>query len=373
MPPGPPSSSRAVVAQQLPRVPLDGFPAHRGRPGRPAVPGPHGRAGPVVVRQRRLRTLRPARAGRHLLRRHERRRRRAGTARGGPRRLHHASRPRCSRAWWSRGCACRSARRVADLEASRAADFGVTRELETMVPYDRPAGLGAGVRRGRTSRACATRPASRPGRRSRWRCSGLPVTPAGRSTPHRSGGGRPGCAPGDAGTAPDGPHGGAAAAHPHPAVADAPTVAAGAAGARRRALLRQRPTPGSLSRSRATARSLVRVGRGRARGRRRAAACGDHHARPGPVEGPLDDLCGRRPVRRRPPIGTRCGSSRSPSPGTSLRPLAAVAPTTPARLTYRGGPLLTSVEVFVVYWGADWASQPLADTAAGSTSSSTRC
>ena len=28
--------------------------------------------------------------------------------------------------------------RVADLEATRAADFGVTRELETMVPYDVP-------------------------------------------------------------------------------------------------------------------------------------------------------------------------------------------------------------------------------------------
>jgi hypothetical protein len=50
-------------------------------------------------------------------------------------------------------------------------------------------------------------------------------------------------------------------------------------------------------------------------------------------------------------------------PGDLLRPLAMVAPTAPARMTYRGGPLLTSVEVFAVYWGAVWASQPLADTA----------
>ena len=50
-------------------------------------------------------------------------------------------------------------------------------------------------------------------------------------------------------------------------------------------------------------------------------------------------------------------------PGDLLRPLAMAVPTAPARLTYRGGPLLTSVEVFVVYWGQEWASQPLADTA----------
>ena len=50
-------------------------------------------------------------------------------------------------------------------------------------------------------------------------------------------------------------------------------------------------------------------------------------------------------------------------PGDLLRPLATAAPTAQARMTYRGGPLLTSVEVFVVYWGVAWASQPLADTA----------
>jgi hypothetical protein len=50
-------------------------------------------------------------------------------------------------------------------------------------------------------------------------------------------------------------------------------------------------------------------------------------------------------------------------PGDLLRPLAAAAPTAPPRMTYRGGPLLTSVEVFVVYWGTAWTSQPLADTA----------
>src|SRR6266576_184904 len=33
---------------------------------------------------------------------------------------------------------------------------------------------------------------------------------------------------------------------------------------------------------------------------------------------------------------------------------AAVAP----RLTYRGGPLLTAVEVFTVFWGAEWQQAP---------------
>jgi hypothetical protein len=50
-------------------------------------------------------------------------------------------------------------------------------------------------------------------------------------------------------------------------------------------------------------------------------------------------------------------------PGQLLRPLARTAPAAPVRMTYRDGPLLTSVEVFVVYWGTAWAGQPLADTA----------
>lgn len=48
-----------------------------------------------------------------------------------------------------------------------------------------------------------------------------------------------------------------------------------------------------------------------------------------------------------------------------VRPLGAVAPAAPARLTYRGGPLLTSVKVFTVYWGSAWdKTPPLVDTAA---------
>ncbi|HEY8738198.1 MAG TPA: hypothetical protein VIO62_14285 [Candidatus Dormibacteraeota bacterium] len=34
--------------------------------------------------------------------------------------------------------------------------------------------------------------------------------------------------------------------------------------------------------------------------------------------------------------------------------LAAAAPTTPPNLTYRGGPLLTAVQVFTVFWGSAW-------------------
>ena len=50
-------------------------------------------------------------------------------------------------------------------------------------------------------------------------------------------------------------------------------------------------------------------------------------------------------------------------PPRLVRPLVAVAPAAPADLTYRGGPLLTAVEVFTVFWGTGWASPPLADTA----------
>lgn len=41
----------------------------------------------------------------------------------------------------------------------------------------------------------------------------------------------------------------------------------------------------------------------------------------------------------------------------------AAAPAASPQLTYREGPLLTTVEVFTVYWGAAWASAPLADVA----------
>jgi hypothetical protein len=46
-----------------------------------------------------------------------------------------------------------------------------------------------------------------------------------------------------------------------------------------------------------------------------------------------------------------------------LRPIEAVVPAAAPQLTYRGGPLLTAVKVFTVYWGAHWNSAPLSDTA----------
>ncbi|HLZ63954.1 MAG TPA: hypothetical protein VKR06_44055 [Ktedonosporobacter sp.] len=39
------------------------------------------------------------------------------------------------------------------------------------------------------------------------------------------------------------------------------------------------------------------------------------------------------------------------------------APTTAPQLTYRGGPLLTAVEVFTVFWGSAWQTSPLSDLA----------
>jgi hypothetical protein len=50
-------------------------------------------------------------------------------------------------------------------------------------------------------------------------------------------------------------------------------------------------------------------------------------------------------------------------PEELLRPVEAAAPTTPPKLTYRGGPLLTAVKVFTVYWGSAWSSAPLSDLA----------
>ena len=45
-----------------------------------------------------------------------------------------------------------------------------------------------------------------------------------------------------------------------------------------------------------------------------------------------------------------------------LRPKTAqvdLAPAAPPKLTYRNGPLLTSVEVFTIFWGAAWQQSPL--------------
>jgi hypothetical protein len=43
---------------------------------------------------------------------------------------------------------------------------------------------------------------------------------------------------------------------------------------------------------------------------------------------------------------------------------AFAAPAVAAQLTYRGGPLLQSVKIFSVFWGAAWQSSPASDTAA---------
>jgi hypothetical protein len=40
----------------------------------------------------------------------------------------------------------------------------------------------------------------------------------------------------------------------------------------------------------------------------------------------------------------------------------AAAPQTPPQLTYRNGPLLTSVQVFTVFWGAEWNNAPQSAT-----------
>jgi hypothetical protein len=39
----------------------------------------------------------------------------------------------------------------------------------------------------------------------------------------------------------------------------------------------------------------------------------------------------------------------------------AAAAQVPAKLTYRNGPLLTSVEVFTIFWGSDWEQKPQSD------------
>jgi hypothetical protein len=44
-----------------------------------------------------------------------------------------------------------------------------------------------------------------------------------------------------------------------------------------------------------------------------------------------------------------------PAPGVAVGP--------PPQLTYRGGPLLASVEIFTIFWGAQWNAQPQAGIA----------
>ena len=51
-------------------------------------------------------------------------------------------------------------------------------------------------------------------------------------------------------------------------------------------------------------------------------------------------------------------------PDELLRPTEAAAPAAAPQLTFRGGPLLTSAEVFTVFWGPSWSSPPLSETAA---------
>ena len=43
-----------------------------------------------------------------------------------------------------------------------------------------------------------------------------------------------------------------------------------------------------------------------------------------------------------------------------VTPIGAAAPAVAPALTYRGGPLMTSVEVFTVFWGGAWQQQPQA-------------
>ena len=49
-------------------------------------------------------------------------------------------------------------------------------------------------------------------------------------------------------------------------------------------------------------------------------------------------------------------------PRDLVAPLEGQAPAAP-HLSYRGGPLLTAVKVFTVYWGAAWQQVPLSATA----------
>jgi len=44
-----------------------------------------------------------------------------------------------------------------------------------------------------------------------------------------------------------------------------------------------------------------------------------------------------------------------------IAPIGAATPAVAPSLTYRGGPLLTAVDVFTVFWGSAWQQQPQAD------------
>src|SRR5207237_9051882 len=46
--------------------------------------------------------------------------------------------------------------------------------------------------------------------------------------------------------------------------------------------------------------------------------------------------------------------------GDLVTPIGASAPAVAPALTYRGGPLMTSAEVFTVFWGGAWQQQPQA-------------
>jgi RES domain len=137
VPPRPPAPSRAVVAQQSPRVPLDGFPVHTVVPDTPVFRAHTAGLGPWWFGNDGCgRFDLPAPRGTCYVATSAVAavRERIGVVLGGSATVPAAllegvvvSRLRPP-----------ERRRVADLEAARAADFGVTRELETMVPYDVP-------------------------------------------------------------------------------------------------------------------------------------------------------------------------------------------------------------------------------------------
>jgi hypothetical protein len=63
------------------------------------------------------------------------------------------------------------------------------------------------------------------------------------------------------------------------------------------------------------------------------------------------------------PKSSPSGKPRHPIRIVPLHPGAAraAAPQVPAQLTYRNGPLLTSVQVFTIFWGAAWQQAPQSD------------
>jgi len=66
-----------------------------------------------------------------------------------------------------------------------------------------------------------------------------------------------------------------------------------------------------------------------------------------------------KPRQKIPPSG----ELRPPIRIVPLHPGAALAaaPQVPAKLTYRNGPLLTSVQVFTIFWGSAWQQAPQSD------------